>query len=104
MKPKTVSFYVRCIDKATMALDRNSVPIPLGLQPEVGKEYHVTRTVKALGRLGYFLEGFPPGEYFCSKLFEKTNPYSNSISLELAKEAVKERVETDFPVKEIVNN
>jgi hypothetical protein len=37
-------------------------------------------------------------------LFRKINPYSNSVSLELANEAIKERVETDSPVKEIVNN
>jgi hypothetical protein len=32
------------------------------------------------------------------------NPYSNSVSLELANEAIKERLEVDGPVKEIVNN
>jgi len=39
-----------------------------------------------------------------AKCFAPINPYSNSVSLELAQEAVKERVEVDGPVKEVVNN
>lgn len=39
-----------------------------------------------------------------TSIFAPINPYSNSVSLELAAEAIKERVETDCPVREIVNN
>lgn len=39
-----------------------------------------------------------------SRVFAPINPYSNSISLELANKAMEERVEVDGPVREVVNN
>jgi len=41
--------------------------------------------------------------YFSNR-FVPTNPYSNSVSKELAEQAIKQPIETDVPVKEIVNN
>lgn len=42
--------------------------------------------------------------YMLARFFAPINPYSNSLSKQLAEEAVKERVEVDGPVKEVVNN
>ena len=71
--------------------------------PKKGNVVTVNGKDKQLGVELYSLVEYPMG-LFASSHFAPINPYSNSVSLELAKEAVKERVETDMPVKEVVNN
>lgn len=42
--------------------------------------------------------------YLFAKYFAPINPYSSSVSKELANEALKERVEVDGPVRVLQNN
>jgi hypothetical protein len=53
----------------------------------------------------YYELSHQPGVYYAHEHFRKINPYSNSVSKELANEAIKENIEVDVPVKkEVVNN
>jgi hypothetical protein len=64
-------------------------------------EVNLTLKCNQCGSLLHLIDGKP----FCpeAKCFAPINPYSNSISLELAKEAVKENIEVDVPMREVVN-
>lgn len=54
----------------------------------------------------HMLHGYSGDIRWCAaKCFAPYNPYSNSVSKQLAEEAIKQPIETDVPVKrEVVNN
>jgi hypothetical protein len=70
--------------------------------PKKGDVVTVEGMENRLGVDVYSLAEYPLG-LFATTHFAPINPYSNSVSLELANEAIKERVEVDCPVKEVVN-
>jgi hypothetical protein len=96
------SFKVRCIGKADSTESATGQMLPLGPQPIVGNIYQVVDTIKHRDLTGYALAEFERIHYYCSSLFERINPYSNSVSLELANEAIKENIEVDVPIREVV--
>jgi hypothetical protein len=72
-------------------------------KPKKGDVVTVDAIENKFGFTFYSLLEYPEG-LFNSDHFAPINPYSNSVSKELANEAIKESIEVDIPIREVVNN
>ena len=101
-----VPFEVICVDNDTECFDGFGFPITEDLFiPIKGDKYTVVGILEEDGTFYYQLAGVDPYNWYDYECFRRINPYSNSVSQELAEKAMEVNIETDVPVKrEVVNN